>query len=289
MQTIKSMKKYFRSYSLGFHVFSIIFWIWALSLCFICFWGICVSLNDGITYSLQPSKIFPNQPHFSNYLDAFRAIEYNGTNFFGMAINTLWYSVGSAAIRVFVTIVSAYVISRYDFPGKKFLYAFVVLQMMIPAYGNQVASFQLLYDMDLLDRPLFLITQAAGHGMYFLISYSFFTGTPKDYVEAAKIDGANDWVVCFKISLPMAKNIIIALFITQLMTFWNDYASCMIYLPSYPTIASGLYRYREIATHNLNIPIYFAGMIFSSLPILVLWIAFNNTLMTSMTIGGLKG
>ena len=289
MKTKSSIKRYVTGHSIGFHIFTAFFWLWALALCFICFWGICVSLNDTISYSLNPSKIFPKTINFSNYINAFRAIEYNNTNFYGMIFNTLWYAVGSALIRTFVTVVSAYTISRYDFPGKKFLYAFVVLQMMIPTYGNQIASYQLLMDFKLLDSPMFLITQAAGHGMYFLIIYSFFTGTPKDYAESAKIDGANDWVICFKISLPMAINIVLALFITQLMTLWNDYSSVMIYLPSYPTIASGLFRYREIATFSLNMPTYFAGMIISALPILVLWIVFNETLMTSMTIGGLKG
>ena len=126
--------------------------------------------------------------------------------------------------------------------------------------------------------------------MYFLISYSFFRNLPTGYVEAAKIDGAGPFTIFWKIMLPMAKPIVIALGIMQLIAYWNDYQNVLVFLKSYPTLSSALYTIKEQAFNlGLQTPSYFAGIFLSILPVAILFIAFNKEIMENVSIGGLKG
>ena len=70
---------------------------------------------------------------------------------------------------------------------------------------------------------------------------------------------------------------------------WNDYMSPLIYMPSYPTIASGLYQYESQMIRGMNYPVYFAGIVISAIPILIIFISMRKTFMTSLSMGGLKG
>ncbi|MBQ7880117.1 MAG: carbohydrate ABC transporter permease, partial [Clostridia bacterium] len=116
-----------------------------------------------------------------------------------------------------------------------------------------------------------------------------FKGISWSYAEAAILDGANPYVIFFRIMLPQAKGIVLTYAITNSIAFWNEYQSIVLYLPSYPTLASGLFEFKARATRRANYPVYFAGLIISMIPTLVLFSAFSGRIMTSISVGGLKG
>ena len=75
-----------------------------------------------------------------------------------------------------------------------------------------------------------------------------------------------------------------------LIGFWNDYYISLMYMPSYHTIASGLFVYKQVAAQKfMNMPVYYAGVIVSTIPAVVVFIFFQDKIMTSITVGGLKG
>ena len=275
--------------SVPFIVVSVFMWLWALSLVFVLGWGMLVSFADGTYYSADMTAIFPKIWRLRNYIDAFVALKIGVTDFFGMTINSIWVASSFSVIRVFVTICASYVVARYKFVGRRLVYVFILVQMMIPTYGSSLANYKLLSDLYLVDSPLIIISMGAGHGMYFLILHSFFVNLPSDYEAAGRIDGASELTICFKLMVPMSKPIIVAMVIALWTGMWNDGAYALLYLPSYPTLASGLFRYRTVAAYTLDIPIYFAGILLSALPPTLIFIIFSDTVMSNLTIGGLKG
>ena len=82
---------------------------------------------------------------------------------------------------------------------------------------------------------------------------------------------------------------IIALFIMQFITAWNDYESTAAYMTEYPNLAYGTYAFSIMSSSSGNIPAYFAGVMLSLLPVLALFVAFQNTIMEKVYFGGLKG
>ncbi len=277
-------------HSIFFHLASVVLWLWALSLLAVIFWAIMISLTDGRDYALNPRLLFPeNGFKFSNYAYAVTNLSVGGTSYMGMLFNTVWFTISFCVVRLIVTLFAAYTFAFYHFKGRKYLYGFLILQMMLPVYGQTSANYTMLLNMGLIDTPLFLISCAAGHGMNFLMLHSFFSNLSHSYAEAARIDGAGEWRIFFQINMPLSKTLIVAMFLMMFVGVWNDYQTILLYLPSYPTLATGLFRYKTLAAYTLDTPIYFAGIIMASLPVALIFIIFNKTLMENLTLGGLKG
>lgn len=274
---------------IAFNICSLIAFLWALSLFLVILWGINISLTEGLSWALDPNRFFPEKWYFENYKKAFQTIAFDETNYFGMIFNSVWFAFGSTFMKLLSTVCFAYIIARFEFKGRKFLYGFVLVQMMLPTYGQTTANYLLLDSFGIIDSPLFLLAMGAGHGMYFLICHSFFETLPKSYEEAASIDGAGYMRTFLKIMLPLSRPILISIGLLTFISCWNDYATTLLYLPSYPTLTSGLYRYKTVAVYTLDQCVYFAGVFLSSLPVVVLFIVFNKTLMENMSIGGIKG
>jgi ABC-type glycerol-3-phosphate transport system permease component len=89
--------------------------------------------------------------------------------------------------------------------------------------------------------------------------------------------------------LPQAIGPVFSLALIQGIGFWNDYMTPMLYLPDFPTLANGLFEYEREMIQGSNIPIYFAGLVMSMIPIMILFAVFQNTIMEKTTMGGLKG
>lgn len=281
-----------------FNILGFIPLIWGALFVVMILWGLGISLADENWYLDNPSAFFPLKLDFSNYAKALEKFTFesyvNGelvtTNYFTLIWNSLWFSIGMTATKMIATVFFAYAVARFEFPGRKFLYAFIVLQMMLPIYGQTAANYQLLDNLGLVDSPLFLIGQGAGHGMYFLIVYAFFRNLPAGFAEAAKIDGAGPFTVFFKVMLPQARPIIVSLSVMQFISAWNSYDVPLLYLPSYPTLSTALYLYKDnMFQLGLSTPTYFAGMLISIIPVAVLFLIFNKQIMNNISIGGMKG
>ena len=104
------------------------------------------------------------------------------------------------------------------------------------------------------------------------------------------MDGANNLFILFKIILPQATPAIIALAIEEAIGIWNNYGTVMIYLREYPNLAYGLYLFSSESNYIADSkPIYFAAIVISSIPPIVLYMANLNKILTNITTGGLKG
>ena len=93
----------------------------------------------------------------------------------------------------------------------------------------------------------------------------------------------------FNVMLPMARPIIIALGIVGFIGGWNDYMTSLMYLEQFPTLAAGLFFYRIETIYASNQPIYFAGVLMSALPVLIIFAVFQNKVFDKVSLGGLKG
>ncbi len=281
------------------NVFGFLPLIWSIVLIALVVWGINVALADSNWYLDHANAFFAKEFSFSNFTDAIQKIKQQVSDVAGgvrwagyweMAFNSLWYSLGGTMMKMISTVCFAYVMARYEFPGRKFLYAVIVAQMLLPVYGQTTANYTLLQKLNLLDTPLFLLALGAGHGMHFMITYAYFRNLSQEYVYAAKIDGANSLQVFTRVMLPLAKPIVTALFVMNFIAYWNDYQNCIIYLRSYPTLSGALYNLQSQAFQlGLQTPTYFAGIFITIIPAAALFLIFNKQIMENVSLGGLKG
>lgn len=232
--------------------------------------------------------------HIENYATAINqsVLDSLGNEVFlpQMFFNSIWYCFFAVAGGVLMSCFTGYVVAKYQFKGRNLIYAIAIFCMTIPIIGTGGAAFKLMYDLGLYNSPLYIvITSLGGFGFNFLIMHAFFKNVSFNYVEAVLIDGGGHFTAFFKIMLPQAKPSLITLAILAFIGCWNDYATPLLYLPDYPTVASGVYQLQVSAQRTGEMPIVFAGLTLSIIPVIILFALCSDKIMKNLSIGGLKG
>lgn len=265
-----------------------LFALYAFTLIFAMLWAFSASLKSQKEFYDNVNGL-PREWLFSNYGTAFKQVSANGHNMFEMFWNSVWYSCGGARLGVLTSAVTSYVVAKYKFPGRGFIYGVAIVTMMIPIVGSFPSQYKVYTALHIIDTPFLLITKAAGFGFNFMVLYSFFRTLSWTYAEAGFIDGASHFKVFTRIMLPQALPVMGSLFMVQVVQLWNEYMEPNLFLQSYPTLSSGLYIFQLEMTRGINFPVLFAGLIISVIPVIILFVCFQNTMMESMSVGGIKG
>jgi ABC-type glycerol-3-phosphate transport system permease component len=289
--------------------FTILIWailavliLYALSMCILYVWGAVTSLKSRADFS--ENKIWLPKGaiwdwSWGNYLTVwknFRVYSINkagqkiATNMVGQIYNTIMYAGVGAIILAIVPCVVAYVTQKFPFAFSKWIYTIVLVTMVIPIIGNTPSMLKFLKATNLYDTFLgTYIMKFSFMGMYYLVFYANFQSLSKEYYEAATIDGASDLTILLRIMLPLVKSTIYTVFLIQFIALWNDYNITLLYIPSKPTLAYGVYHLSVSNEEGLSsTPIRMACCMITATPILILFIAFRNVIMGNLTMGGVK-
>ena len=270
-----------------FAVAFIILMLFALTYILAYLWGMMAACKTHSDLILHPFEL-PQKWMFRNYLDAFVMLEVNDTNMIGMIGNSLWLVLFGALFNVMGSCLMAYATTKYQFHGRLALITINLITMIIPIVGALPSQYRTYNALGMLNSPLILIAYFGGFGSINLYMAAFFKNTSWEYAEAAFMDGANHYTVLFRIMLPLAQGPIVALYVVQAVAIWNDYMTALLFLKDMPTLATGIYLFQATTVHKARMDILFAATILSSIPVLVLYLAFNKTILTNVSFGGLK-
>ncbi len=127
-------------------------------------------------------------------------------------------------------------------------------------------------------------------GVYVLVFYAVWQAFPKDFSEAACIDGANNYAVMFRVIIPLSLPTFFTIVLLLFVQFWNDYTTPMLFMPNVPTLAYGLYYFVDLSRINEvnTTPMRLSACIMMLIPTLTLFLIFHNKLLNNVTIGGVK-
>ncbi len=252
------------------------------------------SLTESNEYidNMAAGKVFalPQTWHWQNYVDAFRLLKVERVTFGGMIFNSLWYTIVKTFLNVMIPAFCAYVMCKYRFFGREALFAYIIITMTLPIYGSGAAYMRLVSELGYRDTPLYVvIANLGGFSASFLVFNGFFRSVSNSYSEAAKIEGANAFQIYFLIILPQAMSVLLTYGIIGAIANWNVYEEILLYLPSFPTLATGLMQFQDGRDAVGLETIQHAGYIISAIPTMLLFSLFSKKIMTSLSIGGLKG
>ena len=204
-----------------------------------------------------------------------------------MLYNSVLYSVGCALFNTVVTCLTAYCCARYKYRMSKLVYAVVLITMTIPIVGSLPSQIQVAQTLRIYNTVWGMWLQSATFlGLYFLVFYETFASLPNSFFEAARIDGAGDFSLIFRIALPLAKNVFFTIFLLNFITYWNDYQTPLLFLKSMPVLSYGLYL---ITQSNAYVPMIMAAATVVLAPVVLIFIFANKKLMGNLTVGGVKG
>ena len=125
-------------------------------------------------------------------------------------------------------------------------------------------------------------------GFAVLTSRAIWRSVDKVYTEAAYVEGARHFEIPFKFIFPQMAAYLLMNFVMCFIALWNDAQNVLMFLPSYPTVMSGLYVYQEESVRLLSQPILYAGLLMASTPLVILFAIFHKEMMNISITGVLK-
>ncbi len=251
---------------------------------FPCLWIILASLSkSGSIYSFD--GFFPRSYSLATFKKLFTdTTMYNYPKWF---LNTLMVATGSCILGTFLTILTAYTMSRFEFKARKPMMKITMVLGMFPSFMGMTAVYLLMTQFGLINQLWGLILiYAAGAPMGYLTQKGFFDTIPKAIDEAAKIDGATNLQIFTKINLPLAKPMIVYTALTSFTWPWSDFILPKLLLKekNLYTVAVGLMSLDETEFAR-----FAAGSVFIALPIVVLYFCLVRNMVNGIAAGAVKG
>ncbi len=147
-------------------VFFIIFLVYGFSLVYPLLWSLLNAGKTSVEY-FENSFALPHKYLFQNFIDVFKNFVVGETGFLTMLWNTTWMAAMNTIASVSVSTITAYVIARYNFPGRNLLFYMAVVTQIIPIVGAGVSSYKFYHDVGLLNNPaLYWLVWAGGWNLY---------------------------------------------------------------------------------------------------------------------------
>ncbi|MDQ2587694.1 ABC transporter permease [Saccharothrix yanglingensis] len=201
--------------------------------------------------------------------------------------NTLVVAVGTWAVQLAVDVPAAYALSRLrPVLGGGILGAMLVTLMM-PASVLLVPTYLTISDLGLLDNPLSLWLLGAANAFTVFLLKRFFDQLPAEVLEAARIDGAGQLTMLWRIVLPLSRPVLAVVSIFAVVAAWKDFIWPLLVFsdPARQTLSVALQRFAPDTPVNLLL----AGLVLSSAPMIGLFLVFQRHVLAGLTAGGVKG
>ncbi|MBK1868902.1 carbohydrate ABC transporter permease [Aestuariivirga sp. YIM B02566] len=248
------------------------------------FYMIMTALKSEEEYAIDKLGL-PDAP----ILDNFRAVLVDSP-FLAWMLNSFILVVGSVALSIVVSCLAAYAIARMEFKGRETLLALSTSLMAVPPVVMIVPLFVLYTQLDLISTYQGAIIIYAGlitpFSVYLLTT--FFRTVPKELFESAKLDGAGDLLILWKIVLPLSLPALVTLVVVNSLYVWNDLLIAIIFLQedAKRTLMAGISVFQ--GRYNNQVPLTMAGMVIASAPMFILYIAFQKHFIRGLMAGAIK-
>lgn len=268
-------------------ILSILAIIWVLPI----FWVILTSFRQ--EPGSYVTSFFPRNYTFDNYINLFTNTHI--LNFPKMFMNTLIIAVFSCIISIFFVLSVAYVMSRLRFKLRKPFMNIAMILGLFPGFMSMIAVYYILKTLGLSEgamiRVALILVYSSSSGLGFFVAKGFFDTIPRALDEAAYIDGATKWQVFTKITIPLAKPIIVYTAITAFLAPWLDFIFAKVIVRAnsqYYTVALGLWKMLEKEYIDAWYTSFAAGAVCVSIPIAILFVFIQKFYAAGMS-GAVKG
>lgn len=222
---------------------------------------------------------------FSNYVEA-----WNKANFASFFKNSLIVTTLSLASIVFVSSMAAYVIARFEFRGKRFLFLYLIAGLALPVRLAIIPIFVLIRNLHLQDTYASLVLVYTGGGIAFsmFLLVNFFKSLPRELEDSAKIDGAGPFRIYWSIDMPLLKPAIATVVIFNFVDIWNDFFFPLILInkDSLKTIPLGIQAF--YGEYGVQWDLLFAGLNISVIPVLLIFVIMSRQFIAGLTEGAIK-
>ncbi len=249
-------------------------------------WMISASFKPEIDVFNYPIEWIPKHWNiYGNYREVWFGEHPFGTYYW----NTIKVSTLTTVVSVLVSSMAAYGFAHVDFKGRNVMFLVVLMTFMVPSYSIIVPQFLLFRWLHLFDSHLGLILIGSFSALGTFMLRQFFLGIHRDYLEAAKLDGAGHARIFLQITLPLVKPALATYGILRFIWTWNDYANPLIFLRSdrLSTIQLGIQKFASES--GVYYSLIMAGTVSAILPLIVIFVIGQKQVIEGIATGGVKG
>lgn len=246
-------------------------------------WMLSNSLKTTKEAIMSPNVLIPAEPTLEGYEKVLTK-----SPFFSWLKNSLIVTGVNTIVILFTSTLLGYVFARFEFKGKKFLFSILMYTMMVPAQVTMITSFLLIDSIGLYDSLLALIipTFVSAFGVYLCKQY--IEEIPKSLIESARIDGAGDFTIYWKIVIPQIKPAIGSLAIFTFLQYWNDYLNPLLYLSSTDRMTLPLALSYFSTQHTSDLSATMAAAALIMIPSSIVFIIFQKQFVKGIAMTGMK-
>jgi multiple sugar transport system permease protein len=207
-------------------------------------------------------------------------------------LNTAFIAAGVTFARVIFDSMAGYALARLKFPGSRVLFYVVLGTMMIPAIVLLIPRFIILKEMGWINTYAAITIPFFASPFGIFLMKQFFESIPGEIEEAAKVDGASNFTIFYRIALPMASPALIAATIFSFQGMWNEFVQVLVLVATEPdlwTLPLGLAFFRGQFGETLRWHAFLAGAVIATLPLALIFFMFQRYFVEGVSYSGLKG
>ncbi|WP_163536087.1 carbohydrate ABC transporter permease [Gracilibacillus sp. YIM 98692] len=252
----------------------------SVSLPFI--WMILSSFKTEREVLQIPPTLFPQNPTFQNYLELFQNL-----NFDVYLVNTL-IIVFFSMVGLLLNTMAGYGFGKFEFRGKEIWFMVVLVTMMLPGQITMIPTYLIINEMGLTNTMTGIVLPGLIVAFMIFLIRQFMVTVPDDLIEAARLDGAGEIYIFFKLIIPLAKPILSVQVILTFIASWNSFLWPLIIANDQRlyTLSVGLSLLQD--QYATNYGLQMAGSAFMVVPILIIFMIFQKYLVEGFNVSGIK-
>ena len=254
------------------------------------YWMLITSFKAPREVMAWPPTFWPQEFTLAAYKEVLEVFMFERWFF-----NSTFVAVVVTLMVLAVTSLGAFAFAFYRFPGEKALFLYILSTLMVPIHIRMIPSFLLVRGLGWVEtyQGLIIPQVAAQCALGIFLLRQFYTGVPRDLVDAARIDGCREYQVFLNVGLPLVKPALFALGIFVFVATWNDFVwpLLMVQGEQMKTLTLGLLGMSDVTAEQIGLtwPQKMAGATLVVMPIVCVYVFFRNLFVQGVTLSGLKG
>lgn len=245
---------------------------------------ISASFKEGSEIFSIPIKILPEGLYMGNY-----DLLFGETNFPRWFLNSVFVSLSRMAIAVLVSVMAGYAFAKFDFRFKNLLFLLVLATLTLPIYVLIVPLYDMMVTLGWTDRYVALILPFAAQAIGVFLARQYLLSIPDEILDAARVDGATEWVVFWRVVLPISTPVMAVLGILFFTTAWNDFIWPLVVMTEDNKFPVALGLPTLLGPYSQEYGAVMAGSFLSTLPIIIVFLIAQRRFIEALTAGAVKG
>ncbi|WP_246958290.1 carbohydrate ABC transporter permease [Brachybacterium sp. Marseille-Q7125] len=250
------------------------------------YWMLISALKTPEELAMFPPTLFPHEFRWENFSDAVTVMP-----FWLFFRNSLIITVSVVVFSVISNFIVAYGFACIDWPGRNKVFFIVLATLFLPFPVTLIPMFDFWASLGFVNTwvPLILPALFAG-GFFTFLLRQFMLQVPRDMMDAARVDGASEWGIAWRIVFPTARPAVTVIAIFAAVGTWNDFMGPLIYLQDQnkQTLSIGMQVFRSVNNQDVPFNLLMAASFLVLIPLVILFFAFQRYFISGITLGGFK-